>query len=179
MGENVTGRRLCLLGRHHFVDGACERCSEPEPESETNAVPRTYQSAWQFGEQDTAVLLTAEDWLREEAHVDERIPMPDDGGPNRAGTLRAIATEIVELRRERTQWADAYTRLVSQPQLNTTADAEREYSNKLERRLNLAYTAIKAAEAVIGQCDCIMAEGPQDDPKRVWREARDAWLSTP
>lgn len=50
--------------------------------------------------------------------------------------------------------------------------------SQLERRLNLAHVAIEAAQAVIGQCDCIMAEGPQDDPKRKWREARDAWLST-
>jgi hypothetical protein len=31
MSDNVTGRTLCILGRHYFVDGACERCSEPEP----------------------------------------------------------------------------------------------------------------------------------------------------
>jgi hypothetical protein len=190
--ENVTGRTLCLLGRHYFVDGACERCSEPE--SETNEGPRTYQSAWQFGEQDTAVLLTAEDWLREEAHVDERIPLPDDGGPNRAGTLRAIATEIAELRRERTQWADAYTRLVSQPQLNTTAiAAEREFSSKsadhpsqpptgflryLEQRVALADAAIAAAHEVIGQCDCGMDE-PPPNPKKAWHAARDAYWARP
>ena len=45
----------------------------------------------------------------------------------------------------------------------------------LERRVALADAAIEAAQAVIGQCDCIMAEGPTDDPKRVWREARDAY----
>ena len=38
-----------------------------------------------------------------------------------------------------------------------------------------AQCAIAAAQDVIGQCDCIMAEGPQDDPKRAWREARDAY----
>jgi hypothetical protein len=48
----------------------------------------------------------------------------------------------------------------------------------LERRVALADAAMVAAQAVIGQCDCIMAEGPQDDPKRTWREARDAWRNT-
>ena len=73
--------------------------------------PATYQSAWQFGEGDTAKLLTAEDWLEEEADVDERVPPPPgDTGPSRAGIMRAIAAEIRELRRERTMWADECTR---------------------------------------------------------------------
>jgi hypothetical protein len=69
----------------------------------------------QFGKGDAAVLQSAEEWLEEEAAVDERAPTPDDGGPSRAGIMRAIAAEIRELRRERTRWADECTRRAGAP----------------------------------------------------------------
>lgn len=39
----------------------------------------------------------------------------------------------------------------------------------------LGRSAVEAAQEVIGQCDCIMAETSERDPKRLWREARDAF----
>lgn len=77
--------------------------------------PRTYQSAWQWNDDDTAKLMTAEDWLREEADVDAALDEPtmdverEDDGPDRGGILRAIAEEVATLRRERSQWAEQCT----------------------------------------------------------------------
>ena len=109
---------------------ASPRAEEPPPgepplQSQLNTTteaipmdaPRTYESVFQVGPGDAAVLLSAEDWLHEDvetwADAERRSPVPGDSGPSRAGILRAIAQEIAELRRERTQWAEAYTRLVS------------------------------------------------------------------
>lgn len=75
--------------------------------------PRTYQSAWQWNADGTSKLMTAEEWLAEEADVGRAINAPGDDGPSREGTMRAIAKEIATLRRERTQWAEAYTALVA------------------------------------------------------------------
>jgi hypothetical protein len=79
------------------------------------AGPRTYQSAWQWNPDGTAKLMTAEEWLEEEAAVGDALEdgEPTDGGPSREGAMRAIAQEIATLRRERTQWAEAYTALVA------------------------------------------------------------------
>lgn len=76
--------------------------------------PRTYQSAWQWNEDRTAKLMTAEEWLEEEASIDAATDDPDDGddGPSRAGIMRAIAAEIASLRRAKTQWAEQTTRLI-------------------------------------------------------------------
>jgi hypothetical protein len=41
--------------------------------------------------------------------------------------------------------------------------------------LAYARAAVEAAQEVIGQCDCIMAETSQGDPKNAWRAARDAF----
>lgn len=38
--------------------------------------------------------------------------------------------------------------------------------------------ALLAAQVVIGQCDCTMAELPDEDPKRLWRIARDVARAT-
>jgi hypothetical protein len=59
------------------------------------------------------------------------------------------------------------------------ARAIRELSAETERlraHLSRARSAVEAAQEVIGQCDCIMAEMSDKDPKRVWREARNAYL---
>lgn len=40
--------------------------------------------------------------------------------------------------------------------------------------LQLAHSAIEAAQEVIGQCDCIMGD-EGSDPKRAWYSARDAY----
>ncbi len=95
----------------------------PSPEEQTSAIrerlaaPSTYQSAWQWNEDDTAKLMSAEDWLDEEADVDASLrgsgPDPDPG-PDRGGIMRAIAKEIRQIRAERTQWAEASTHLVAQ-----------------------------------------------------------------
>lgn len=82
--------------------------------TETHA-PRTYPTAWLFNEDGTARLLTAEEWLATEAdvHAAAESADTDDDGPSTAGVLRAIATEIAQLRAERTQWANACTRLAA------------------------------------------------------------------
>jgi hypothetical protein len=88
--------------------------------------PRTYQSAWQWNEDGTAKLMTAEEWLEEEAYVDATITEGDDepdDAPSRSGTMRAIVAEIRALRRERTQWADECTRRAGAPAPTTVAAA--------------------------------------------------------
>lgn len=80
----------------------------PEP-----FAPRTYQSAWQWNADGSARLMTAEEWLEEEADVHAAAELPEDEGPSTAGIMRAIAREIATLRREKTQWADAATLLAS------------------------------------------------------------------
>ncbi len=79
--------------------------------------PRTYQSAWQWNDDGTSKLMTAEEWLDEEADVDASINEGgprQDAGPNRGGILRTIAKEIATLRSERTQLANECTRLAAQ-----------------------------------------------------------------
>lgn len=75
--------------------------------------PRTYQTAWQFNGDSTPRLVTAEEWLNNEADVHAAMEQDDapSDGPSTAGALRAIAKEIAQLRVERTQWANECTRL--------------------------------------------------------------------
>lgn len=93
--------------------------SVPSQETETHDepfAPRTYQSAWQDNEDGTAHLMTAEDWLVEEADVYDSIAHPEeeeDQEPDRGAIMRAIAAEIRQLRVERTQWANEVTRLTA------------------------------------------------------------------
>lgn len=79
--------------------------------------PRTYQSAWSFDGEGRPEMMTAEEWLEQEALIDKSLDdaeeQPDDG-PARWGVMMAIAKEIAELRREKSQWATDYTRLVGQ-----------------------------------------------------------------
>lgn len=80
----------------------------------SNNAPRTYQTAWLFNDDGTAKLLTAEEWLETEADVHATLEKgDDDDGPSAAGVMRAIAQEIATIRAERTQWANACTRLLS------------------------------------------------------------------
>lgn len=80
--------------------------------------PRTYPSAWQWNQDGTVKLMTAEEWLEEEATVYDAISKDDDDpendGPSRSGVMRAIAMEIANLRRTRAQWADQATRQVAE-----------------------------------------------------------------
>jgi hypothetical protein len=64
--------------------------------------PRTYQSAWQWDTEGRPLLMTAEDWLAEEAQVHAAITRDDDEAdtPNHGASLLAISREIASLRRD-------------------------------------------------------------------------------
>ena len=53
--------------------------------------------------------------------------------------------------------------------------ARRDFDALWMERTNLR-SAVFAAAHVIGQCDCIMSETSERDPKKAWREARDRAL---
>ena len=82
-----------------------------------DGAPRTYQSSWQWNEDGTAKLMTAEEWLQEESDVDAALALPAEDatlGFTRGGIMDAIAKEIAQLRAERTQWANECTRLAAE-----------------------------------------------------------------
>jgi hypothetical protein len=73
--------------------------------------PRTYQSAWQWDAEGRPLLMTAEDWLAEEAMVYATIAQGEDyDGPSREGTMRAIVAEIRTLRRDAALWSAQATK---------------------------------------------------------------------
>jgi hypothetical protein len=94
----------------------------------------------------------------------EAIPMDDDP-PN-------IEQDLVDQFLAALYYGGSWT-------FDQAASRESIFRRRLREALGVADAAIAAAHEVIGQCDCIMAEGPQDDPKRVWREARDAYRGDP
>jgi hypothetical protein len=89
-----------------------EHTTNPEAVMSEPFAPRTYQSAWQFDAEGRPVLLTAEEWLEEEATVFAKTVDDEDDSPSRDGTMRAIAAEIARLRRDALLWAEQATRSV-------------------------------------------------------------------
>lgn len=75
--------------------------------------PRTYPTGWQWNDDGSHPLVTAEDWLDEQGRIwtelgkdDDR----DDRDPDDGATMRRIAEEIRTLRRDASLWAQQSTR---------------------------------------------------------------------
>ncbi len=78
----------------------------------------TYESAWQWNSDHTGKQMTAEEWLIEEAQVEDAVAGKEcEDGPNRPDILRAIAREIATLRAEVVQ-------LRIRPAVHTEGDAD-------------------------------------------------------
>ena len=115
--------------------------------------PRAYRSAWIHDR-----LLTAEEWLAEEAHVlgqMEDMDDPEDDAPSTAGVMVAIAKEIQRLRQAVALHAADATRnaeqLASIPaQIKAAVQAEREAWSDVRRigaqLSNIAYNLSHAGK---------------------------------